>query len=133
MFAGLTPLHVGVLTHNAVQHELTLARPGTRSLALLQRRKGLADCVRTLLLMGASLDAKVNVVLLELQVGSCLVLVITHVFSSCFTQDRKSGRTVLHMAAEEANIELLHIFLDQSNYFSIINAKVSDALALLLI
>ncbi|KAL0204476.1 hypothetical protein M9458_002494, partial [Cirrhinus mrigala] len=37
--------------------------------------------------------------------------------------DRKSGRTALHMAAEEANVELLRLFLDQSNYYSVINVK----------
>lgn len=50
----------------------------------------------------------------------------THACSPCFKQDRKSGRTALHMAAEEANIELLRLFLDQPSYFSVINAKVSE-------
>ncbi len=59
---------MAVLSHNAVLQELTLDPPFAQSLALLQKRKLLAECVSTLLLMGASLEAKVNVVLLELQV-----------------------------------------------------------------
>lgn len=43
-----------------------------------------------------------------------------HAFT-CFPQDRKSGRSTLHMAAEEANIELLRLFLNQP-----INTKVSE-------
>ncbi|XP_043091085.1 NF-kappa-B inhibitor zeta [Puntigrus tetrazona] len=94
-YDGLTPLHVAVLSHNAVLQELSLGPPSTHSPALLQKRKMLAECVSTLLLMGASMEAK----------------------------DCKSGRTALHMAAEEANVELLRLFLDQSNYFSVINVK----------
>lgn len=59
---------MAVLSHNAVLQEMTLGPPCAQSLALLQKRKLLAECVSTLLLMGASLEAKVNVVLLELQV-----------------------------------------------------------------
>ncbi|KAF4119207.1 NF-kappa-B inhibitor zeta [Onychostoma macrolepis] len=94
-YDGLTPLLVAVLSHNAVLQELSLGPPCAQSPALLQKRKLLAECVSTLLLMGASLEAK----------------------------DRKSGRTALHMAAEEANVELLRLFLDQSNYYSVINTK----------
>ncbi|XP_073698872.1 NF-kappa-B inhibitor zeta isoform X2 [Garra rufa] len=96
-YDGLTPLHVAVLSHNAVVQELFChgTPPSAQSLALLQKRKQLGECVATLLLMGASLEAK----------------------------DRKSGRTALHMAAEEANVELLRLFLDQSNCYSVINVK----------
>ncbi|KAK2908416.1 hypothetical protein Q8A67_004253 [Cirrhinus molitorella] len=96
-YDGLTPLHVAVLSHNAVVQELCCSGTpaSAQSPALLQKRKQLGECVATLLLMGASLEAK----------------------------DRKSGRTALHMAAEEANVELLRLFLDQSNYFSVINLK----------
>ncbi|XP_016422883.1 NF-kappa-B inhibitor zeta-like isoform X2 [Sinocyclocheilus rhinocerous] len=96
-YDGLTPLHVAVLSHNAVVQELCChgTPPSAQNLALLQKRKLLGECISTLLLMGASLEMK----------------------------DRKSGRTALHMAAEEANVELLRLFLDQTNYFSIINAK----------
>ncbi|XP_018959852.2 NF-kappa-B inhibitor zeta-like [Cyprinus carpio] len=96
-YDGLTPLHVAVLSHNAVVQELCCygTPPSAQNLALLQKRKLLGDCISTLLLMGASLE----------------------------TKDRKSGRTALHMAAEEANVELLRLFLDQTNYFSVINAK----------
>lgn len=44
-------------------------------------------------------------------------------------QDRKSGRTALHMAAEEANVELLRLFLDQPDSLSVINAKVRQHLS----
>ncbi len=119
---------MAVLSHNAVLQELTLDPPFAQSLALLQKRKLLAECVSTLLLMGASLEAKVNVVLLELQVwivsdghhNSCVFIV--------FQTGPQECRTALHMAAEEANVELLRIFLDQSNYFSVINTKVSEPL-----
>ncbi|XP_026060613.1 NF-kappa-B inhibitor zeta-like [Carassius auratus] len=93
-YDGLTPLHVAVLSHNAVLQELSRGLCA-QSPALLQKRKQLVECVNTLLLMGASLEAK----------------------------DCKSGRTVLHMAAEEANVELLRLFLDQSNYWLVINAR----------
>ncbi|XP_059409398.1 NF-kappa-B inhibitor zeta [Carassius carassius] len=93
-YDGLTPLHVAVLSHNAVLQELSRG-PCAQSPALLQKKKLLVECVNTLLLMGASLEAK----------------------------DCKSGRTVLHMAAEEANVELLRLFLDQSNYWPLINAR----------
>lgn len=59
MFAGLTPLHVAVLSHNAVLQELSRGPPCAQSPVLLQKRKLLAECVNTLLLMGASLEAKV--------------------------------------------------------------------------
>ncbi|XP_042572947.1 NF-kappa-B inhibitor zeta [Cyprinus carpio] len=94
-YDGLTPLHVAVLSHNAVLQELSRGPPCAQSPVLLQKRKLLAECVNTLLLMGASLEAK----------------------------DCKSGRTALHMAAEEANVELLRLFLDQSTYCPVINAK----------
>ncbi|KAA8579713.1 hypothetical protein FQN60_006806 [Etheostoma spectabile] len=37
--------------------------------------------------------------------------------------DLKSGRTCLHMASEEANVELLNIFLDQPSSLYVINVK----------
>ncbi|CAM4507328.1 unnamed protein product [Leuciscus chuanchicus] len=67
----------------------------SQSPALQQKRKMLSECIGTLMLMGASLE----------------------------TKDRKSGRTAVHMAAEEANVELLRLFLDQPSYLAIINAK----------
>ncbi|KAJ8246663.1 hypothetical protein GJAV_G00254030 [Gymnothorax javanicus] len=95
-YEGLTALHVAVLSHNATVQELggaSLQCAGTQ--ALLQRRKALAECVSTLLLMGASYR----------------------------TKDHKSGRTSLHMAAEEANVELLRLFLDQPDSLAAVNAK----------
>ncbi|XP_036401681.1 NF-kappa-B inhibitor zeta-like isoform X2 [Megalops cyprinoides] len=96
-YDGLTALHTAVLSHNAVVHELGgMAAPHSpQTQALLQRRKLLGECISTLLLMGASHRAK----------------------------DHKSGRTPLHMAAEEANVELLRLFLDQPDSLSIVNAK----------
>uniref|UniRef100_A0A3P8T8Y6 Nuclear factor of kappa light polypeptide gene enhancer in B-cells inhibitor, zeta n=1 Tax=Amphiprion percula TaxID=161767 RepID=A0A3P8T8Y6_AMPPE len=38
-----------------------------------------------------------------------------------FLQDLKSGRTCLHMACEEGNVELLNMFLDQPISLSIVN------------
>lgn len=41
-----------------------------------------------------------------------------------FDQDRKSGRTALHLAAEEANLELIRLFLELPSCLSFVNAKV---------
>ncbi|XP_064826438.1 NF-kappa-B inhibitor zeta isoform X1 [Oncorhynchus masou masou] len=97
-YDGLTPLQTAVRSHNAVVQELgrmaaTPQSPG--EVELMQRRKLLRQCVNTLLLMGAS----------------------------CATKDHKSGRTSLHMASQEANVELLRIFLDQPDSLSIVNVK----------
>uniref|UniRef100_A0A3B1JN75 NFKB inhibitor zeta n=1 Tax=Astyanax mexicanus TaxID=7994 RepID=A0A3B1JN75_ASTMX len=96
-YDGLTALHIAVLSHNAVVQELSRigAPQSPQTTALMQRRKLLGECINTLLQMGASYG----------------------------TTDRKSGRTALHMAAEEANVELLRLFLDQPNSFTVVNAK----------
>ncbi|KAJ8283083.1 hypothetical protein COCON_G00056020 [Conger conger] len=95
-YEGLTALHTAVLSHNATVQELGVAPPqSARTQLLLQRRKALGECVSTLLLMGASYR----------------------------TKDHKSGRTSLHMAAEEANVELLRLFLDQPDSLAVVNAK----------
>ncbi|XP_028810559.1 NF-kappa-B inhibitor zeta [Denticeps clupeoides] len=96
-YEGMTPLHTAVMSHNAVVQELGQAAVplSPQSVALAQRRKLLGECVQTLLLMGAS----------------------------CGTKDCKSGRTALHMAAEEANVELLRLFLDHPQSLSFINLK----------
>ncbi|KAJ8004021.1 hypothetical protein DPEC_G00154470 [Dallia pectoralis] len=96
-YDGLTALHTAVLSHNAVLRDLSsitnLESP--EATELMQRRKLLGECVNMLLLMG----------------------------SSCATKDRKSGRTSLHMASEEANVELLRILLDQPDSLTTVNAK----------
>ncbi|XP_035533710.1 NF-kappa-B inhibitor zeta [Morone saxatilis] len=94
-YDGLTPLHAAVLTHNAVVKELrNLGNPCSyMKMELGQRRQKHVECIKTLLLMGASFG----------------------------TRDLKSGRTCLHMASEEANLELLSIFLDQPSSLSIVN------------
>ncbi|XP_055772285.1 NF-kappa-B inhibitor zeta-like isoform X2 [Salvelinus fontinalis] len=97
-YDGLTPLQTAVRSHNAVVQELgrMAATPQSPEVVeLIQRRKLLGQCVNTLLLMGAS----------------------------CATKDHKSGRTSLHMASQEANVELLRIFLDQPDSLSIVNVK----------
>ncbi|XP_064166216.1 NF-kappa-B inhibitor zeta isoform X2 [Anguilla rostrata] len=96
-YDGLTALHTAVLSHNAVLRDLEgeAAQQSPQTQALQQRRKQLGECVRTLLQMGASYR----------------------------TEDHKSGRTSLYMAAEEANVELLHLFLDQPDSLAIINAQ----------
>eukprot|EP00064_Thunnus_orientalis_P010997 superscaffoldBa00001544_g11027 len=53
------------------------------------------QCTKTLLLMGASFGMK----------------------------DQKSGRTCLHIASEEANVELLNIFLEQPSSLTVVNVK----------
>ncbi|XP_061918207.1 NF-kappa-B inhibitor zeta isoform X1 [Entelurus aequoreus] len=96
-YDGQTPLHVAVLSHNAAEAELR-ALDHTRAHLqgeLLQRKHVYAQCVETLLNMGAS----------------------------CGTKDLKSGRTCLHMAALEANIQLLDIILQQPLAASSVNMK----------
>lgn len=46
-----------------------------------------------------------------------------------FLQDLKSGRTCLHIASEEANVELMRLFLDQPSSASLINITVSGSVA----
>ncbi|XP_034007098.1 NF-kappa-B inhibitor zeta-like isoform X1 [Trematomus bernacchii] len=94
-YDGLTPLHAAVLSHNAVVKELRTLGNLCSYMAkeLAQRAHMYVECIKTLLLTGASSG----------------------------TKDQKSGRTCLHMAAEEANVELLKMFLDQPQ--SAVNAK----------
>ncbi|XP_047194971.1 NF-kappa-B inhibitor zeta-like [Hippoglossus stenolepis] len=61
----------------------------------MQRKHVFVECIQTLLLMGASLA----------------------------TKDLKSGRTCLHMASEEANVQLLQLFLDRPRSLSVVNVK----------
>ncbi|KAK2857001.1 hypothetical protein Q5P01_005736 [Channa striata] len=96
-YDGLTPLHAAVLSHNGVLKDLrTLENPCSYMFTVLTKRRQMyTECVRTLLLMGAS----------------------------CGARDLKSGRTCLHMASEEANVELFQLFLNQSSSLSTINDK----------
>ncbi|XP_049609755.1 NF-kappa-B inhibitor zeta isoform X2 [Syngnathus scovelli] len=99
-FQGQTPLHVAVLSHNAVENEWRqLAQTGTgdwhQKNELLQRKHIHVQCVEALLYMGAS----------------------------CGTQDLKSGYTCWHMAAEEANCQLLSIFLQRPSAMSSLDHK----------
>uniref|UniRef100_UPI0037E8A9A6 NF-kappa-B inhibitor zeta isoform X1 n=2 Tax=Semicossyphus pulcher TaxID=241346 RepID=UPI0037E8A9A6 len=96
-YDGLTPLHKAVLSHNTVVKEQR-SQGNACSYAVMelaQRKQMYIECIKTLLLMGAS----------------------------CGTMDLKSGRTCLHMAAEEANVELLRIFLDQPSSLPLVNVK----------
>ncbi|KAK9402275.1 ANK domain-containing protein [Crotalus adamanteus] len=96
-YEGLTALHCAVVVHNAVVHELQGQQsPHTPEVQELRlKSKKLADTIKYLIQMGASVEAR----------------------------DRKSGRSALHLAAEEANVELLRLFLELPNYLSFINAK----------
>ncbi|XP_069724575.1 NF-kappa-B inhibitor zeta isoform X2 [Phaenicophaeus curvirostris] len=96
-YDGLTALHCAVLAHNAVLHELQNSQPphSPEVQELLLRNKSLVETIKTLIQMGASVEAK----------------------------DRKSGRSALHLAAEEANLELIRLFLELPNYLSFVNAK----------
>ncbi|XP_057711763.1 NF-kappa-B inhibitor zeta isoform X2 [Corythoichthys intestinalis] len=100
-YDGLTPLHVAVLSHNAVENEWRRrAHTFTTDLCQYQyqyqkMKQIYVQCVETLLNMGAS----------------------------CTTKDLKSGRTCLHMAAEEANCQLLNIFLRQPSALNVVNDK----------
>lgn len=41
-----------------------------------------------------------------------------------FLQDQKSGRTCLHVASEEANVELMKVLLAQPSSSSVVNVQV---------
>ncbi|KAM5179959.1 NF-kappa-B inhibitor zeta [Mantella aurantiaca] len=96
-YDGLTPLHCAVLAHNAIVQQLQMYQqncaPATDE--LLMKNKAMVDTVKALLQMGASVEAR----------------------------DRKSGRTALHLACEEANLELMCLFLELPNCLKFINAK----------
>ncbi|XP_072116320.1 NF-kappa-B inhibitor zeta [Mobula birostris] len=98
-FDGMTALHCAVLAQNRVVHELqNKIQQQPHSLVtqeLSVKSKNLLDTIKTLLQMGASIE----------------------------TRDRKSGRTPLHLAAEEANVDLLRYFLEQPNSLNVVNAK----------
>uniref|UniRef100_A0A8C8VDK9 NF-kappa-B inhibitor zeta n=1 Tax=Pelusios castaneus TaxID=367368 RepID=A0A8C8VDK9_9SAUR len=96
-YDGLTALHCAVLAHNAVVHELRNSQPphSPEVQELLLKNKSLMDTIKSLIQMGACVEAK----------------------------DRKSGRSALHLAAEEANLELIRFFLDLPNCLSFVNAK----------
>ncbi|XP_004391696.1 PREDICTED: NF-kappa-B inhibitor zeta isoform X1 [Odobenus rosmarus divergens] len=96
-YDGLTPLHCAVVAHNAVVHELQRnQQPHSPEVQeLLLKNKSLVDTIKCLIQMGAAVEAK----------------------------DRKSGRTALHLAAEEANLELIRLFLELPSCLSFVNAK----------
>uniref|UniRef100_A0A8C4FG75 NF-kappa-B inhibitor zeta n=1 Tax=Catagonus wagneri TaxID=51154 RepID=A0A8C4FG75_9CETA len=96
-YDGLTPLHCAVVAHNAVVHELQRnQQPHSPEVQeLLLKNKSLVDTIKGLIQMGAAVEAK----------------------------DRKSGRTALHLAAEEANLELIRLFLELPSCLSFVNAK----------
>uniref|UniRef100_A0A8C9DGQ4 NF-kappa-B inhibitor zeta n=1 Tax=Prolemur simus TaxID=1328070 RepID=A0A8C9DGQ4_PROSS len=96
-YDGLTPLHCAVMAHNAVVHELQRnQQPHSPEVQeLLLKNKSLVDTIKCLIQMGATVEAK----------------------------DRKSGRTALHLAAEEANLELIRLFLELPSCLSFVNAK----------
>ncbi|XP_004593276.2 NF-kappa-B inhibitor zeta [Ochotona princeps] len=96
-YDGLTPLHCAVMAHNAVVHELQRnQQPHSPEVQeLLLKNKSLVDTIKCLIQMGAAVEAK----------------------------DRKSGRTALHLAAEEANLELIRLFLELPSCLSFVNAK----------
>uniref|UniRef100_A0A8I3PD90 NF-kappa-B inhibitor zeta n=1 Tax=Canis lupus familiaris TaxID=9615 RepID=A0A8I3PD90_CANLF len=96
-YDGLTPLHCAVVAHNAVVHELQRnQQPHSPEVQeLLLKNKSMVDTIKCLIQMGAAVEAK----------------------------DRKSGRTALHLAAEEANLELIRLFLELPSCLSFVNAK----------
>uniref|UniRef100_A0A5F9CGR2 NF-kappa-B inhibitor zeta n=1 Tax=Oryctolagus cuniculus TaxID=9986 RepID=A0A5F9CGR2_RABIT len=96
-YDGLTPLHCAVMAHNAVVHELQRNQQphSPEAQELLLKNKSLVDTIKCLIQMGAAVEAK----------------------------DRKSGRTALHFAAEEANLELIRLFLELPSCLSFVNAK----------
>ncbi|KAM9320047.1 NF-kappa-B inhibitor zeta [Gastrophryne carolinensis] len=96
-YDGLTPLHCAVIAHNAIVQQLQLNQQSCTPAAdeLMMKNKSMVDTVKILLQMGASVEAR----------------------------DRKSGRTALHLACEDANLELMSLFLELPNSINFINAK----------
>ncbi|XP_034030806.1 NF-kappa-B inhibitor zeta [Thalassophryne amazonica] len=96
-YDGFTPLHTAILSHNVIVKELrSLDDPSScMAVKLLQKKQTYSECVKMLLHMGASSG----------------------------TRDLKCGRTSLHFASEEANLELLQLFLDQPSSLCILNDK----------
>ncbi|XP_069613849.1 NF-kappa-B inhibitor zeta [Ranitomeya imitator] len=92
-YDGLTPLLCAVIAHNAIVQKLQFSTPATDD--LLMKNKAMVDTVKTLLHMGASVDSR----------------------------DRKSGRTALHLTCEEANLELMSLFLELPTSLLFINTK----------
>lgn len=62
-FTGLTPLHVAVLSHNAVVKEIRqLENPCSfMTSELAQRKHKYLECIKMLMLMGASYGTKVSI------------------------------------------------------------------------
>ncbi|XP_061571745.1 NF-kappa-B inhibitor zeta [Cololabis saira] len=96
-YDGLTPLHAAVLSHNALVRETRLLENpcSYKIMEMARRRRIHVECLKTLLNMGASY----------------------------VTKDLKSGRTCMHMASEEANVELLKILLEQPSSLAFVNIK----------
>uniref|UniRef100_A0A3Q2DIK8 NFKB inhibitor zeta n=1 Tax=Cyprinodon variegatus TaxID=28743 RepID=A0A3Q2DIK8_CYPVA len=96
-YDGLTPLHVAVLSHNAVVRELReMDNPCKYMISkLAHRKRSYVECIRILMFMGASYG----------------------------TKELKSGRTCIHMASEEANTELLNLFLQHPTSLALVNVK----------
>lgn len=125
-YDGFTPLHAAVLSHNAALKEQQSLDVTClyRQVELLQLRQMYTECIRTLLLMGASLWTKVGAKGRIMLATSRQERPSLHA-SVLFLQDLKSGRTCLHIASEEANVELLRLFLDQPSSALLINVAVS--------
>ncbi|XP_018102469.1 NF-kappa-B inhibitor zeta [Xenopus laevis] len=94
-YEGLTALHCAVTAHNTIVQQLQKPLQDRTPETEELKNKAMVDTVKMLLQMGASVEAK----------------------------DSKSGRTALHLAAEEANLELLSLFLGLPRTLSFINEK----------
>ncbi|XP_007893974.2 NF-kappa-B inhibitor zeta isoform X2 [Callorhinchus milii] len=96
-FDGMTALHLAILTHNSMVRDLhNKVQQQCHSVEeMLMKKKSLLDTIKTFVQMGASIE----------------------------TRERKTGRAALHLAAEEANVELLRFFLEQPTSLNIVNAK----------
>ncbi|XP_043557025.1 NF-kappa-B inhibitor zeta isoform X1 [Chiloscyllium plagiosum] len=97
-FDGMTALHCAVQTQNRVLRELQNKIHQRLSVEVQEmsiQNKNLLETIKMLLQMGASIE----------------------------TRDRKSGRTALHLAAEEANVDILRFFLDQPTSLNVVNTK----------
>ncbi|MGH0166822.1 UNVERIFIED_CONTAM: hypothetical protein FKN15_051047 [Acipenser sinensis] len=137
-YDGMTALHRAVVSHNAGVQELqkTLQPRSPHIQGLLIKNKRLVDCIKTLLQMGATIHAKElqktlqprsphiqGLLIKNKRLVDCIKTLL-QMGATIHAKDRKSGRTAVHIAAEEANLELLQLFLDQPDCLTIVNTKL---------
>lgn len=124
---GHTPLQAAVQSHNTVVKGLRKQDSLPEKMELLQMKNIYLECIKILLLMGASAGTKVGSRPRKGLSSPSGWSWATRFLTTCLVclQDLKSGRTSIHIACEEANVEVLSVFLHQPSSPSFINTAVS--------